>query len=559
MAAKSGTVSLIPLGGTGAIGKNMILLEQNDQILVIDAGLMFPDEDLLGVDIVIPDMTYLFANADKAVGIVLTHGHEDHIGALPFLLERMKVPIWGTRLTLALLRSKLEEYDLADEVQMTPVEAGDSLDIGSFQIDFVVVNHSVPDGVGLGLHTNQGLIVHSGDFKFDQTPTRGRVADIHKLAEFGARGVLALVSDCTNVDKPGYTPSERIVGVAFEQLFSRATGRIIVATFASNVSRIQQVLDVARDYGRRVAVVGRSMVRVTETAEALGYLSVEPGARVDVREIADLPPDKVVVLTTGSQGEPLSALSLMATGDHKHLRVERGDTVIISASPIPGNEALIFRTINNLYKQGAHVVHGPEMGVHVSGHGNQEDIKLLLSLVRPRYVIPYHGEHRHLVQYRALASDLGIPEAGVFLLDVGDRLEFAAEGARVTGRVPAGNVNVDGLGVGDVGEVVLRDRQILSEAGVLVVALSVDLRTGAVRSGPEVYSRGFVYADEASDLLAGLARLAGEVAERYAGSPPNIPRLSEELRTAIRRRVYSLTERRPMVLPVVMGVDGADE
>ncbi|MFQ6098829.1 MAG: ribonuclease J [Armatimonadota bacterium] len=559
MASKDDAVSLIPLGGTGAIGKNMILLEQDDQILVIDAGLMFPDEDLLGVDIVIPDMTYLFENSDKVLGVILTHGHEDHIGAAPFLLERLRAPVWGTRLTLALLQNKLDEYGLADVEPMTAVEADECVSIGPFEVEFVVVNHSVPDGVGLGIRTKQGLIVHSGDFKFDQTPTQGRVADIHRLAAFGAEGVLALISDCTNVDKPGYTPSERTVGLTFEQLFGSAKGRIVIATFASNVSRIQQVFDVARHYGRKVAVVGRSMVRVTETAESLGYLRIEPGARVDVRDIGDLAPDETVILTTGSQGEPLSALSLMATGHHKHLRVEPGDTVIISASTIPGNEALILRTINNLYRQGAHVVHGPEMGVHVSGHGNQEDIKLLLSLVPPKYVIPYHGEHRHLVQYHALATEIGIPESSVFLLDIGDRLEFRGGKARLAGRVPAGSVNVDGLGVGDVGEVVLRDRQILSEAGVIVVALAVDMRTGRLAAGPEVHTRGFVYVHEAGDLLADLQQLAREVAGKHRRVPPDIKRLSEDLRSAIRKRVFSVTERRPMVLPAVLGVDYPEE
>ncbi len=546
-------VSLIPLGGTGAIGKNMIVVEQDDAILVIDAGLMFPDESLLGVDIVIPDMTYLVENAERVLGVILTHGHEDHTGALPFLLERVRVPVWGTPLTLGLVETKLAEYGLDGAVEMRPMESGSEFDVGPFHVSAVAVNHSVPDGVGLGIETAQGLIVHSGDFKFDQTPLTGPAADIHRLAEFGMQGALALISDCTNINRLGHTPSERLLAKEFHRLFSEARGRVIVATFASNVSRIQQIVDVSRRHRRKVAVLGRSMVRVSETAERLGYLKIPEGLRVGVREIEALKPREVTVLTTGTQGEPLSALSLMAQGEHKHIEVEPGDTVIISASPIPGNEALIFRTINNLFRQGAHVVHGPEMGVHVSGHGNREDIKLLLSLVKPKYVIPYHGEYRHLVSYRVLAAELGMADNQVFLLDLGDVLRFENGTAQVVAEVPSGSVNVDGLGVGDVGDVVLRDRHLLAENGILFAVLVVDHERMELLAPPEIYSRGFVYVQEASDLIEGARQAAAEAFAQACEAGESDPEaLSLAVRSALRRWVFARTERRPVVLPAVI-------
>ena len=557
---KKPPVSLIPLGGTGAIGKNMILVEQAGSILVIDAGLMFPDETLLGVDIVIPDMSYLAQRAQDVVGIILTHGHEDHTGALPFLLEQVQAPVWGTPLTLGLAELRLREHGRSGAVPMHPVDAGQSVEIGPFRLDLVAVNHSVPHGVGLAIHTAQGLIIHSGDFKFDLTPLTDPAADVQKLAALGTQGVLALISDCTNIDKPGYTPSERLVKEALDRYFGQARGRVIVATFASNLSRIQQVLDVAHRHRRKVAVLGRSMVQICETAVELGYLTIPDGLLVEPREIAELPPRQVACITTGTQGEPLSALSLMAQGEHKYLEVTPGDTVIISASSIPGNEALIFRTINNLFRRGAQVIHGPEMGVHVSGHGSREDIKMLVGLVRPKYLIPYHGEYRHLVAYRAMAAEMGVPGDRVFLLDLGDVLEFSQGRARVVDRVPAGSLNVDGLGVGDVGDIVLRDRHSLSEGGVLMATIVLDYETRKLLAEPEIYSRGFVYVRDAQHIMEELqATVSTAVAEALAAGQADREQLETRVRGDLRRRIFALTERRPIILPVVIEVGAPPE
>ncbi|MFQ6131096.1 MAG: ribonuclease J [Armatimonadota bacterium] len=560
MAKKKAPVSLIPLGGTAAIGKNMILVEQAGSILVVDAGLMFPDETLLGVDIVIPDMSYLAQRADDVVGIILTHGHEDHTGALPFLLDQVRAPVWGTPLTLGLVELKLREHGLSDAVPMHAVDAGESVEIGPFGIDLVAVNHSVPHGVGLGIHTAQGLIVHSGDFKFDLTPLTGPAADVQKLGALGSEGVLALIPDCTNIDTPGYTPSERPVEEVLDRYFGEATGRVIVATFASNLSRIQQAFNVAHRHGRKVALLGRSMVQNCETAAELGYLTIPEETLVDPRDLAELSPQRVACITTGTQGEPLSALSLMAQGEHKYLDVTEGDTVIISASSIPGNEALIFRTINNLFRRGAHVIHGPEMGVHVSGHGSREDIKMLLGLLRPKFLIPYHGEYRHLVAFRAMAAEMGVAEEAVFLLDLGDVLEFSAGRARVVDRVPAGSLNVDGLGVGDVGDVVLRDRQRLSQNGVLAAIIVLDYETREMLAEPNIYSRGFVYVRDAQHIMEeAQATVAGAIEEAVASGEVDREELEARVRTALRRRVYELTERRPIILPIVIEVGAPAE
>ena len=440
------SIQLIPLGGLGEIGKNMWVVEYNQEILVIDAGLMFPEEEMLGIDIVIPDLTYLLEHAPQVKGIILTHGHEDHIGALPYVLRQLSVPVYGTKLTLGLAEGKLREHGLDGEAQLIPVRAGESRQIGQFKVDFINVNHSIAGVVAVAVHTPVGTIVHTADFKFDHTPVDGVVSDFRKFAELGDQGVLALLSDSTNVERPGYTPSERVLSESFEEYFRQAHGRIIVASFASNIHRVQQVVDAAAAHGRKVAFTGRSMVNVATIAMDLGYLQIPTGMLIEVEEIDTLPPDRVVIITTGSQGEPMSALSRMANSDHRRISIVPGDTVIISASAIPGNEKLVARTINYLFKQGARVIYEAISGVHVSGHASQEELKLMLNLVRPKFFIPIHGEYRHLVQHAELAAEVCVPRENIFIPENGDVLEFTAETGRVTGKVAAGPVLVDGLG-----------------------------------------------------------------------------------------------------------------
>jgi len=545
-------VRVIVLGGTQQIGKNMLLLEQRGEILIIDAGVMFPDETLPGVDVILPDMTYVLENRDRIAGLVLTHGHEDHIGAAPYLLEQMPLEVYGTRLTLGLLNGKLEEFHPQPGSQHIEVRAGEQRSIGSFGLDFLRVNHSIPDGLALGIGTDEGLIVHTSDFKFDQAAAPEQSTDFHKLAELGSRGVGLLITDCTNAEREGYTPSERQVTTAFRDLFRRAEARVIVTTFASNVGRIQQVVDVSEECGRRVAIEGRSMTRIASIAQELGYLDIPDGLQVPVTEVDSLPREAVTILTTGSQGEPLSALSRIAEGRHKQIKVREGDMVIMSASPIPGNETLISSTINSLLSQGAHVVYGAEARVHVSGHGSQEELKLMLSLVEPEYVLPTHGELRHMVKYRELAGTVGIPAENVFLLGPGDVVEIAGGRAALGERVPAGAVNVDGLGVGDVGEAVIRDRLDLSRDGIFLPVLAVDAQTFEPLAPPDAYSRGFIYMKDSQEIVdEANARALEAVREVQAEGTRDPEILKARVKAAVRKYLYALTERRPIVLPII--------
>ncbi|REJ34186.1 MAG: ribonuclease J [Bacillota bacterium] len=555
MPVSENAVAVIPLGGLGEVGKNMWLIETPDDIVVVDAGVMFPEEDLLGVDLVIPDISYLKENKDKVRAVLLTHGHEDHIGALPYLLKEVPVPVYGTRMTLGLVRARLQEHEI-NGVEMKEVRAGDRIRAGKLRIELIHVNHSIPGVVALAVDTSAGVIVFATDFKFDHTPIDGRPTDVQRLGQLGARGVLALFSDSTNAEKPGYTPSERIVGEGFSDIFRNAKGRIVVATFASNVHRIQQVFDAAAVVRRKVCVVGRSMVNVVRIASELGYLKFPESMLIDVAEVDDYPPDRVVVLSTGSQGEPMAALSRMAASEHRQIRIVPGDTVIISAHPIPGNERLVGRTVNQLYKLGAQVVHGEAQGVHVSGHAAQEELKWMLNLCRPKYFIPIHGEYRMLWQHAQLAMSVGVPEENVFLLDIGDVLEFRADGtAAVTGRVPSGQVFVDGLGVGDVGNVVLRDRRQLSQDGILIAVVTIDKRTGAVVAGPDIVSRGFVYIRESEELLEeARVRLQETLAEMSERQITQWNVLKNNMRDALSRFLYERTKRRPIILPIVMEV-----
>ncbi len=548
-------VRLATLGGTERIGKNMLVLEQRGEMLVVDVGVMFPDEMLPGVDVILPDMTYVLENRDRLVGIVLTHGHEDHIGALPYLLEQMPARLYGSALTLGLLNSKLEEFHPQEGTEQIEVQAGDSIAIGSFQVEFVRVSHSIPDVLALGIQTDEGLIVHTSDFKFDQTPFDGQTTDFQKLAELGQRGVLLLVTDCTNAEKPGQTPSEREVTERLRDLFREAEGRVIVTTFASNVGRIQQVVDVSRECGRHVAIEGRSMVRIARTARELGYLTIPEGVEAPVEEIDDLPRSAVTIVTTGSQGEPLSALSRIAEGRHKKIKVQEGDMVIMSASPIPGNEMLISSAINSLLAQGARVIYGPTERVHVSGHGGQEELKWMLNLVRPKYVVPTHGELRHMVKYRELAVSTGLPTESVFLLSPGDVVELQDGVARRGASVPAGAVNVDGLGVGDVGEAVIRDRLDLSRHGIFLPVLVVDVHTFESLAPPDAYSRGFVFMKDAQDIVdEAKARALEALREVREEGTRDLEVLKARVKAAVRKYLYAVTERRPIVLPIITPV-----
>ncbi|MGQ9731024.1 MAG: ribonuclease J [Candidatus Zipacnadales bacterium] len=545
-------VRFITLGGTLRIGKNMHAIEQGGKILLIDCGVMFPDETLPGVDVILPDMTYVLENRDRVVGLVLTHGHEDHIGATPYLLERMPLNIYGTPLTLGLLNSKLEEYEPAPGTQQFVVQASERRDIGPFTVNFIRVSHSIPDGLALVIHTEQGLIVHTSDFKFDHTPVDGNLTDLHAFAEAGRQGVLLMLTDSTNAGRHGYSASERSVMATLRELIHQAPARVIMTTFASNVGRIQQVINVSEECNRRVAIEGRSMSRIADTAQQLGYLMIPPGLQIPIGEIDALPRHAVTVITTGSQGEPLSALRRIADGRHKHVAVEEGDIVIISANPIPGNETLISSAINSLLSQGARVYHGADDGVHASGHANAEELKMMLSLVRPKYVVPTHGELRHMVAYRELAVEMGMPRDNVLLLNPGDVLELQDDTVTFGDPVPAGTINVDGLGVGDVSEPVIRDRQDLARNGIFLPVLVVDAQTFELLAPVDAYSRGFVYMQEANDIVAEANARAAEALEQFRTEGlRDLEVLKARVKSAVRKYLYAITERRPIVLPII--------
>ncbi|RKO66342.1 ribonuclease J [Desulfofundulus salinus] len=553
--AKEPKLALIPLGGLGEIGKNMMAVRFGENILVIDCGLMFPEEEMLGIDVVIPDITYLLENKDAVRGIVLTHGHEDHIGALPYVLKQLNVPIYGTRLTLGLLQGKLKEQEVAGEANLQVVKPRDTVTIGPFKVEFIRVSHSIPDAVAVAVHTPVGVIVHTGDFKIDQTPVDGEVTDFYRFAQLGERGVLVLLSDSTNVERPGYTMSERVVGATFDETFRQAKERIIVASFASNVHRLQQAITTAHRYDRKVAVIGRSMINVINIAHELGYLHIPEGTLVELEEANRLPKNKVVFLCTGSQGEPMSALTRMALGDHRQVEILPGDTIIISAIPIPGNEKLVARIIDQLFKQGAHVIYEAVSGIHVSGHPSQEELKLMINLVKPRFFVPVHGEYRMLIKHADLARSMGIPAENIFVAENGQVLEFTRRSGRIAGRVTAGRVLVDGLGVGDVGNIVLRDRRQLSQDGILIVVVTINRELGQVMAGPDIVSRGFVYVRESEQLMEEARQRVKEALEKC-----NDRGLSEwasikaQVRDVLGKFLYEKTRRRPMILPIIMEV-----
>jgi len=544
----------IPLGGVGEIGKNLALIWVGHDIIVIDCGLAFPEEDMPGVDLVLPDMTFLLEHRDRVRGVFLTHGHEDHVGALPYLLKSLPAPVFGTRLTMGIVDLKLQEHKLTLPAGSREVTPGERIQAGRMTVEFYRVNHSIPDATGLIIRTDAGTVVHTGDFKVDHTPVDGKVASFDRLAAAGDEGVRLLLSDSTNAERAGFTPSERTVGEALERIIRTAPGRVLVASFASHVHRIAQTVEIAARYGRRVAVVGRSMENVVAKAEQLGYLTFPPGVKMDIDEIQRLPLDKALILTTGSQGEPLSALSRMALADHRKVEILPGDTVIVAASPIPGNEKLVARMIDGLYRRGATVVYGTPMGVHVSGHGAQEELKLVLNLVRPDFFIPVHGEYRHLVHHGELARATGVPSDHIFIGENGTVFEFTAEAGRVVGQVPWGRVLVDGMGIGDVGHIVLRDRRQLSQDGVLIVVVGIDSQSGELVSGPDVVSRGFVYVRESEALMEEARQRVRAVIEGLGEGYTEWATIKTAVRDAMGKLMFERTRRRPMVLPIVMEV-----
>lgn len=551
----SGKLQIIPLGGIGEIGKNMYVIRYEDEIIVIDSGLSFPGDEMLGIDVVIPDITYLQENKEKIKGIVLTHGHEDHIGALPYVLAQLNVPVYGTKLTLGLVEGKLREHHILANYLLHVIRPEDKLQLGSFNLEFFRTNHSIPDSIGIAVITPIGTVVHTGDFKFDQTSVNGKPTDYYRLAKLGEKGVLVALSDSTNAERPGYTLSEKEVGYAINEIFRTAKQRIILATFASNIHRIQQVIDAACHYKRKVAVVGRSMVNVVQIAQDLGYLNVCSGTLVDIDELKTLPQNRAVILTTGSQGEPMSALTRISVSEHRKVEIIRGDTVIIAATPIPGNEKLVSRTIDNLFARGADVIYERVSGVHVSGHASQEELKMMLNLLKPKYLIPVHGEYRMLVHHAKLATRVGIREENIFISENGQILEFTPNSGRVAGSVTAGRVLIDGLGVGDVGSIVLRDRKMLSQEGILIVSLTVDKATSQVVAGPEIYSRGFVYVRE-SELLLDEARehVIRSLEKKINGKNTDWSMVKNHVKDSLSRFIWEKMHRRPMILPIILEV-----
>lgn len=548
-------VKIIPLGGVNEIGKNLTAIEYKNDIVVIDCGLKFPDEDMFGIDLVIPDITYLIKNKEKVSGIFLTHGHEDHIGALPYVLKQLNVPVYGTKLTLGIVETKLKEHGLLSSTELVRVKPRDVIRLNSVSVEFIKTNHSIADSVAIAVHTPLGVVLHTGDFKVDYTPIDGEPMDFARFAELGKKGVLAMMADSTNVEKSGYTNSEKIVGESLTRIFGKTKGRIIIATFASNIHRIQQIIDAASVYGRKVAVSGRSMENIMNVAIELGYIEVDKDALVSIDQINKYNNDQVVIITTGSQGEPMSALSRMAASEHRKVNIVEGDTIIISATPIPGNEKLVSKVINQLFKKGAEVIYGSQENIHVSGHACQEELKLMQTLVRPKHFIPVHGEYRHLQQHGELAIKLGLDSKNVVIPDVGDIIEVTRSGIKKNGSVISGQVFVDGLGVGDVGNIVLRDRKHLSQDGILTVVVTLSKENKTIVAGPDIISRGFVYVRESESLMDEARDIVRNIL--FDCEEKNISdwaTLKSNVRDELRSYLYEKTKRKPMILPIIMEI-----
>ncbi|EHI98368.1 Ribocuclease J [Clostridium sp. DL-VIII] len=546
-------IKIIPLGGINEIGKNITAIEYKEDIIIIDCGLKFPDDDMFGIDIVIPDVSYLIKNSEKIKGIFLTHGHEDHIGALPYVLRQLNVPVYGTKLTLGIVETKLKEHGLLASTELIRVKPKDIIKLDSVSVEFIKTNHSIADSVAIAVHTPLGVVLHTGDFKIDYTPIDGEMMDFGRLAELGKKGVLVMMADSTNVERPGYTMTEKVVGETFLQLFSKAKGRIIVATFASNVHRIQQIITAAEVYGKKVAVSGRSMENIVQVAIELGYLNVSEDVLIPVDQISKYPNEKVVVITTGSQGEPMSALARMAASEHRKINIVPGDTVILSATPIPGNEKLVSKVVNQLFKKGAQVIYGSEQKIHVSGHACQEELKLMQALVKPKFFIPVHGEYRHLKKHGEVAMEVGLSEKNLLIPENGDVIEVARNYIKKTGTVVSGQVFVDGLGVGDVGNIVLRDRKHLSQDGILTIVITIEKQTGKVVSGPDIISRGFVYVRESEGLMDEARDIVKSVLKSCEERQiTDWATLKSKMRDELREFLYEKTKRKPMILPIIM-------
>ncbi len=552
--AKKSKLKIIPLGGLNEIGKNMTVFSYGNDMIIVDCGMAFPDEDMLGIDIVIPDFSFVVKNADKIRGVVLTHGHEDHIGGLPYLLKELNVPIYGTNLTIGLVQNKLKEHNLLSSTKLKRVMPGDTVTLSSFKVEFIRSNHSIPDAVALAIHTPVGVVLHTGDFKIDTTPIQGEMIDLARIGELGKKGVLALMSDSTNAERSGFTMSERTVGSTLENVFKSTKSRIIVATFASNVHRIQQIINAAANNGRKIAISGRSMQNLLEVATELGYMKIPANTLIDIDDIKKYKPHQLTIITTGSQGEPMSALYRMAYAEHKKVEIGEGDLVVISANPIPGNEKLVANVINELYKKGANVFNDPA-SVHVSGHACQEELKMILGLAKPRYFIPVHGEYKHLKTHADLGAMMGIKRKDIFIMELGKVLELTKDSAKCDENVQAGLVMVDGLGVGDVGNIVLRDRKHLAEDGLIVIVVTISSETGTVVAGPDIISRGFVYVRESESLMDDIKTIAKKALDI---SEKNHVREWTTLKNAMKSKVseylYQETKRKPMILPVIMEV-----
>lgn len=552
--ASSNSLKIIPLGGIGEIGKNMTVYEQKNSMIIVDCGMSFPDSDLFGIDVVIPDYSYVLANKDKLKALFITHGHEDHIGALPYLLKEVHVPVYASRLTVGLIKGKLEEHRVKADLRV--MSAGEVIQVDSFKVEAIGVNHSIPDAMAFAITTEQGVVVQTGDFKIDYTPIFGDTIDLRRLGELGTNGVLALLSDSTNAERPGTSTSERTVGESFERLFSRAEGkRLIIATFASNIQRVQQIIDLAKRHKRKIAISGRSMENYSRIAMELGYLETEDGLIIDMSEINRHRPEDLIIITTGSQGEPMSALSRMAAGNHKQISITNDDVIIISASPIPGNEKTVARVVNDLLRLGSDVIYESMYDVHSSGHACKDELKLIMNLTKPKYFIPVHGEYKHLIKHANIARDLGIKDQNIILPDLGKVMEFSNGGVKLSETVTSGRVLVDGYGVGDVGSVVLRDRKHLAEDGLLVVVCTIDIETKELISGPDIISRGFVYVREAEPLLEEARKLVRDIINECFGE--NV-RDWNDIKIRVREQVgelmYQRTKRNPMILPVIMDI-----
>ncbi len=549
-------LKVIPLGGLNEIGKNITVLEYQDDIIIIDCGMSFPDDEMFGIDIVIPDFTYLLRNRERIKGMVLTHGHEDHIGAIPYLLKEIDIPIYGTKLTLGLVESKLKEHSLNDLARLNVVKPGDRIKLGVFSIEFIRTNHSIADAVALAINTPVGTVLHTGDFKVDYTPVDAEPIDFQKLAEVGRKGVLLMLADSTNAERKGYTLSEKTVGITLENIFRNVENRIIIATFASNVHRVQRIIDAAEKCGRKVAISGRSMVNVVNVATELGYLKIPEKILVDINKLKSLDENKIVVITTGSQGEPMSALSRMAASEHKAIQIKKGDTIILSSSPIPGNEKTISNVVNKLFEKGAEVIYSDLADIHVSGHACEEEIKLMHSLVKPKFFIPVHGEYKHLRQHGIIAENLGMPKDNIFILESGQVLELTPSKAKVAAKsVPAGKTLVDGLGVGDVGNIVLRDRRLLSESGLMIIVVALTKETGQICSGPDLISRGFVYVRESEDLMESAKQVVKETLEKcQSDGIREWAALKNAVKDDLKEFIYARTKRNPVILPIIMEV-----